>query len=886
MITGSSTKRILIMVEGSEFRSARFLVRVRNLVSLGWRITVVVGLLESQRGEPTRGMPQVVHVLIKTAPASMAQHGWLSRPEVQDGGQRRPSLLDRPRFWFQQRKLAAGQRPQRAYVSELEESLAKAASEFRPDLIYAYGPATLPAAMRLRRRSQSGVESEVVYEATRIPENTAGSDCSTLRRAESMHIGQVRGVVSGSDAEAAGLMARYSLPEPPIVILDSPRRLSESAVSKHAHVREIVGGSVDDPVLVLIQDSGFRFTEHVIAAARSIPTLHLVVLGSKSELRDSAVSSENNAGMDRVHFLKRVPTRNLAAFLDGATGALFTCRSAEGSDSSAPSVRLQAALQAGCPVLVEEGSSMTSLVNGMNAGGVYRPADDPHLRRDLERLVTHSEQYRDSITNSPRTANFCRQGQTAPLVDLIGTVFNEVAPSVKARELRRAFQEGDTSLASEAQQIAAPFIRMANDALLRADLPEKDRQMACAEGMRRASRILFDDQLQNSADTPLPISPSDFLRDWNASSFMERLSEAPPSQEVRSGADSGGSKVLLATNHNSQFLTSITEPLSSLNRDFDTLVLASGMPMPPMKDLMLARLNHDASRIVGASALQARLGGYEVVVVDWCNQGAILISMLAPRSTRVIVRLHSIEALKWHPHLVDWSAVDDLVFVGSPLRSLFSEAVPGASGVRKHVIPIPQEVNPFRLSKSELASCTVGMVGWSSPAKDVQWAMQVLELLRQHDSGFVLRLIGHPPETSNWPGYAPTVLAGIQRLGPAVALVAQTDEVADALTDVGYILSSSIRESFHVGLTEGAASAAVPVVRSWPHVASYGGPRVMFPTDWIVDTPSEAAERIIEISDEGRRATVGHAASQWIEENLSVERISEMWQGLLALPKR
>jgi glycosyltransferase involved in cell wall biosynthesis len=80
----------------------------------------------------------------------------------------------------------------------------------------------------------------------------------------------------------------------------------------------------------------------------------------------------------------------------------------------------------------------------------------------------------------------------------------------------------------------------------------------------------------------------------------------------------------------------------------------------------------------------------------------------------------------------------------------------------------------------------------------------------------------------------------------ALRRVGQTDDVPGALTDVGVILSTSVRESFHLGLVEGAASGAVPVVRDWPffqgHAAGAGS---IFPADWIVSTPTEAADRII-----------------------------------------
>jgi glycosyltransferase involved in cell wall biosynthesis len=78
-----------------------------------------------------------------------------------------------------------------------------------------------------------------------------------------------------------------------------------------------------------------------------------------------------------------------------------------------------------------------------------------------------------------------------------------------------------------------------------------------------------------------------------------------------------------------------------------------------------------------------------------------------------------------------------------------------------------------------------------------------------------------------------------------VELVGHTDDVPDALRRIGVILSTSVRESFHCALVEGAASGAVPVVRDWPFFAGYPhSARTLFWEDWVVATPEQAADRV------------------------------------------
>jgi hypothetical protein len=103
------------------------------------------------------------------------------------------------------------------------------------------------------------------------------------------------------------------------------------------------------------------------------------------------------------------------------------------------------------------------------------------------------------------------------------------------------------------------------------------------------------------------------------------------------------------------------------------------------------------------------------------------------------------------------------------------------------------------------------------------------------------------------------------------------------LTGVGVILSSSVREGCHVGLMEGAAAGAVPVVRDWPFVA--GRPhstRTLFPEHWIVTTPQQAAERILDVTaSEEIRAEAGREASRYALSTWDWETVRSDYDRLL-----
>jgi glycosyltransferase involved in cell wall biosynthesis len=253
--------------------------------------------------------------------------------------------------------------------------------------------------------------------------------------------------------------------------------------------------------------------------------------------------------------------------------------------------------------------------------------------------------------------------------------------------------------------------------------------------------------------------------------------------------------------------------------------------------------------------LRPHLDWADTVFVDWCLAPPAMLGLLDPGTARIIVRLHSYEAFTIYPHLLDLSRVDDLVFVSEPLRALTMDVVPGLKqpgAPRTHVVSNAVRLERYRRPKTAEARFTLGLIGLSAIAKDPLWAFKVLRELRKRDERYNLVLIGHDLDGSPTPtakAYEKRFLHELEELiaQGAARRFGQTDDVPAALTEVGVVLSTSVRESFHLGLVEGAASGAVPVVRDWPFFAGRpAGAHSIFPADWIVATPAEAADRILD----------------------------------------
>ncbi|RPK64896.1 hypothetical protein EES43_08805 [Streptomyces sp. ADI96-02] len=276
--------------------------------------------------------------------------------------------------------------------------------------------------------------------------------------------------------------------------------------------------------------------------------------------------------------------------------------------------------------------------------------------------------------------------------------------------------------------------------------------------------------------------------------------------------------------------------------------------------------------------MRPHLDWADTVFIDWSVGPAAMLTAIDPGDTRIVVRLHSYEAFTRWPHMTDFSRVDDLVFVAPHVRDLVTSLVPQlreSSAPRLHVLDNAMELNGLVRPKSADARFNLGLVGISQVAKDPRWAVEVLKHLREHDERYRLLLVGNdmnPKVSKATAGYLTLLQRELKPLveSGAVVRTGHTDDIPAVLTDIGVIISSSVREGCHVSLMEGAASAAVPVVRDWPFYAGKSqSARTLYPEGWVVDSPEDASKRILAATatendwlDAGKQASE-HAIGTW-----------------------
>lgn len=363
--------------------------------------------------------------------------------------------------------------------------------------------------------------------------------------------------------------------------------------------------------------------------------------------------------------------------------------------------------------------------------------------------------------------------------------------------------------------------------------------------------------------TPLVADPDGWLAPWRASRVGQLLA-APAPQRPRADPDpvvTPARRVVVFRGSYPRFSAQLVEELEARPEVSVTVAdwssrgsTVRGLGVRP--ELVEARLRQALGEPVRDEEAEELLGDADAAFIDWADRGALAVLMHVPQGVRVTLRIHSMDALSSWIHLIDWSRVDTLILVSDHLR----ETVVRLLGDRLadtaiHVVPNSVDTSRIPPEKTPGHRRRLITIGWAQAVKDPVWALEVLALLRREDPTWQLVLVGTdfaPGTVASAASYAasfrerlcaPDVCGGVE-------FVPATSDIAPLLASTGFVLSSSRRESFGLGLVEGAASGAVPVVRDWPVFASLGGARGLFPAEWVVDSVEAAARRVLALSEE------------------------------------
>ena len=272
-----------------------------------------------------------------------------------------------------------------------------------------------------------------------------------------------------------------------------------------------------------------------------------------------------------------------------------------------------------------------------------------------------------------------------------------------------------------------------------------------------------------------------------------------------------------------------------------------------------------------------------VVICEWCGPNAVWYSRHKRRDTRLIVHLHRFELYSHYPGQVKIGNVDQVICVSEHYAQLTREHTgwPAAK-----VVSLANPIDVLQLDRPKLdgAQYHLGMISVDSSRKRLDLGLDVLEELRRDDDRYLLFVKSRMPWQHWWVWQIPaerehfqSALRRVQRsplLRDAVVFDDAGPDVAAWLRRVGFVLSTSDDESFHVAPAEGMASGAVPVIRHWPGAETIYDPR------WIHETPAEMAAFIASLASPDDWRAAGREAHEQAR-GFELGSVCRSWHRLL-----
>ncbi|WP_235960226.1 glycosyltransferase [Actinomadura macrotermitis] len=283
---------------------------------------------------------------------------------------------------------------------------------------------------------------------------------------------------------------------------------------------------------------------------------------------------------------------------------------------------------------------------------------------------------------------------------------------------------------------------------------------------------------------------------------------------------------------------------------------------------------------------QELLDWADVIICEWCGPNALWYAERKRPGQRLVVRLHRFELYADWPRKLDIDSVDQVICV-SPHYADLTLAKTGWP--KEKVTVIPNWVDDRQLDRPKLAGAEhhLGFIGIAPSRKRLDLALDVVEELRRDDPRFTLFVKSKLPWEYWWIWQKPEERAHYEKvfhrirrsplLSGGVVFDDYGRDVAAWLRRIGFVLSTSDDESFHLAPAEGMASGAVPALLNWP------GADTIYDTRWIHTGTSAMAASIADTVRLDRWEADRTLAREQVRRDYGLAEVCRQWTDLLAV---
>lgn len=268
----------------------------------------------------------------------------------------------------------------------------------------------------------------------------------------------------------------------------------------------------------------------------------------------------------------------------------------------------------------------------------------------------------------------------------------------------------------------------------------------------------------------------------------------------------------------------------------------------------------------------------DTVFCEWAGPSLAWYSNQLPSETKLVSRLHRFELNGPWMKDVKWDNVDKMIFVSDWVRNQAIEKF-GLSEKQTMTLPNTVDICDFDRPKTKSAPFTLGLLGMVPFLKRPDRALDILEELVSIDDRYTLRIKGRMPweYPHVWNNSVEKQLyldfferiARSSLLQEHVVFDSFSADIASWYRGIGFILSPSELESFHLAPAEGMAARSIPIF--WERE----GVEEVFGNFSQCNTPEKRIELVL----------AGRRNREFVEMGIAAHEYAKRWDIISVMPQ-
>ncbi|WP_404347894.1 glycosyltransferase [Sutcliffiella horikoshii] len=271
----------------------------------------------------------------------------------------------------------------------------------------------------------------------------------------------------------------------------------------------------------------------------------------------------------------------------------------------------------------------------------------------------------------------------------------------------------------------------------------------------------------------------------------------------------------------------------------------------------------------------------DIVVCEWGLGNAVWYSQNKKPNQVLIVRMHLQEKDTQYPRDFNLDNIDKIIAI-SPF--VYEEFYRTFKFPREKMIMIYNVVDTIKLDLPKIneASFNLGIIGICPSRKRLDLAIDLLEKLWHKDRRYKLYIKGKLPQEYTWlwkkeeeREYYEAVFKRIENAPwkKSVIFDGFGSDIEEWFTKIGFILSTSDFESFHLSPSEGMASGAYPLILNWD------GSDTIYEKIYLCEDIDQCTKKIAEVNI--HEDNVSTPLKRYVKEKFGAEKITSDWFNLI-----